>query len=52
VVGAVAVVSMQNYLAQYGEWVTVIQGAVFVACVLLFRRGIIGEIAHWAGWAL
>jgi len=49
VVGAVVVVSMQNYLAQYGEWVTVIQGAVFVACVLLFRRGIVGEIAHWAG---
>jgi branched-chain amino acid transport system permease protein len=52
VVGAVVVVSMQNYLAQYGEWVTVIQGAVFVACVLLFRRGIVGEIAHWAGWEL
>ena len=52
VVGAVVVVSMENYLAQYGEWVTVIQGAVFVACVLLFRRGIIGEIAHWAGLAL
>ena len=49
VVGAVVVVAMQNYLAQYGEWVTVIQGAVFVACVLLFRRGIVGEIAHWAG---
>jgi len=52
VVGAVVVVSMQNYLAQYGEWVTVIQGAVFVACVLLFRRGIVGEIAHWAGLSL
>ena len=52
VVGAVVVVSMQNYLAQYGEWVTVIQGAVFVACVLLFRRGIVGEIGNAAGWAL
>jgi branched-chain amino acid transport system permease protein len=52
VVGAVVVVAMQNYLAQYGEWVTVIQGAVFVACVLLFRRGIVGEIGKWAGWAL
>jgi branched-chain amino acid transport system permease protein len=38
-------VSMQNYLAQYGEWVTVIQGVVFVACVLVFRRGIVGELA-------
>ena len=52
VVGAVVVVWMQNYLAGLGEWVTVIQGAVFVACVLLFRRGIVGEIAHWAGWSL
>ena len=41
---------MQNYLAQYGQWVTVIQGAVFVACVLLFRRGIVGEIARALKW--
>ena len=45
VVGAIIVVSMQNYLAGYGEWVTVIQGVVFVACVLAFRRGIVGELA-------
>ena len=45
VVGAIIVVSMQNYLAQFGEWVTVIQGVVFVACVLVFRRGIVGELA-------
>ena len=45
VVGAFIVVSMQNYLAQFGEWVTVIQGVVFVACVLAFRRGIVGELA-------
>jgi branched-chain amino acid transport system permease protein len=46
VVGAVLLVAMQNYLAQYGQWVTVIQGAIFIICVLLFRRGIVGEIAH------
>jgi branched-chain amino acid transport system permease protein len=46
VVGAVVIVGMQNYLATFGEWVTVIQGAIFVVCVLLFRRGVIGEIAH------
>ena len=46
VVGAVILVAMQNYLAQYGQWVTVIQGAIFVVCVLLFRRGVVGEIAH------
>jgi branched-chain amino acid transport system permease protein len=52
VVGAVIVVSMQNYLAQFGEWVTVIQGVVFVACVLAFRRGIVGELAARARVAL
>jgi branched-chain amino acid transport system permease protein len=52
VVGAFIVVSMQNYLAQFGEWVTVIQGVVFVACVLAFRRGIVGELAARAKIAL
>ena len=46
VVGAFVIIAMQNYLAQVGQWVTVIQGIVFVACVLLFRRGIIGELAN------
>jgi branched-chain amino acid transport system permease protein len=46
VVGAFVVVTMENYLAEWGQWITVIQGAIFVACVLLFRRGIVGEIAQ------
>jgi branched-chain amino acid transport system permease protein len=46
VVGAAIIVSMQNYLAQFGAWVTIIQGIIFVVCVLAFRRGILGEIAH------
>jgi branched-chain amino acid transport system permease protein len=46
VAGAAVIVSMQNYLAQLGAWVTVVQGAIFVVCVLAFRRGIVGEIAH------
>jgi branched-chain amino acid transport system permease protein len=46
VVGAAVIVTMQNYLAQFGAWVTIIQGAIFVVCVLAFRRGIIGEISH------
>src|SRR5262249_60276787 len=46
VVGALTMVSMENYLAQTGQWVTVIQGVVFVVVVLLFRRGIIGELAN------
>jgi branched-chain amino acid transport system permease protein len=46
VVGAFVVVTLQNYLAQFGGWVTVITGAIFVACVLLFRRGLVGELAR------
>ena len=46
VVGAAVIVTMQNYLAQLGAWVTVVQGVIFVVCVLLFRRGIVGEIGH------
>ena len=47
VVGAFISVTMENYLAQFGSWVTVIQGVIFVVCVLTFRRGVIGEIAHY-----
>jgi branched-chain amino acid transport system permease protein len=47
VVGAFVIVAMQSYLAGFGQWVTVIQGVIFVACVLLFRRGIVGEIAYY-----
>jgi branched-chain amino acid transport system permease protein len=42
--GALVVTSMENYLAQFGAWVTVTQGAIFMVCVLAFRRGIIGEV--------
>jgi len=38
---------MENYLAQLGSWVTVAQGAIFVVCVLTFRRGIVGELGRW-----
>src|SRR5580704_11222530 len=47
VFGAFVIVAMQQYLAGFGQWVTVIQGVIFVSCVLLFRRGLIGEIAHF-----
>jgi branched-chain amino acid transport system permease protein len=43
-VGAAIIIYMQNYLAGFGEWVLVIQGAIFVVAVLVFRRGIVGEI--------
>jgi branched-chain amino acid transport system permease protein len=45
VVGAFAIIAMQNFLNALDQWVIVIQGAIFVACVLLFRRGVVGEIA-------
>ncbi|MCW8084449.1 branched-chain amino acid ABC transporter permease [Sabulicella glaciei] len=47
VVGAAVIITMQNYLAEFGAWVTVIQGVIFVLCVLAFRRGIVGEIGNW-----
>jgi len=48
VLGAAIIVTMQNYLANLGSMVS-IMGATFVVCVLLFRRGIVGEIAHRMG---
>ncbi len=47
VVGAAIIITMQNYLAQLGAWVTVVQGVIFVICVLAFRRGVIGELGYW-----
>ncbi len=46
VVGALIVVTLENYLAQLGAWVTVVQGVIFVVCVLTFRRGVVGELAR------
>jgi branched-chain amino acid transport system permease protein len=47
VVGAAIVIGLETYLAQLGAWVTVVQGAIFVVCVLAFRRGVIGELARF-----
>src|SRR5438034_3359251 len=47
VVGAFVITGLENYLARYGEWVTVITGFIFIVCVLAFRRGIVGELAAW-----
>jgi len=46
VVGALVIISMENYLSQLGAWVTVAQGVIFVICVLTFRRGVMGELAQ------
>ncbi|MBN8902468.1 MAG: branched-chain amino acid ABC transporter permease [Rhodospirillales bacterium] len=52
IMGATVLVSMENYLAQFGAWVTVTQGVIFMVCVLAFRRGIIGEIGGYLRLAL
>jgi branched-chain amino acid transport system permease protein len=45
IVGAAVVITIQNYFAEAGAWVTIITGGIFVVCVLAFRRGIVGELA-------
>jgi len=47
VVGAFVIISLENYLAPFGQWVTIVTGLIFVICVLAFRRGIVGEVAAW-----
>ncbi len=47
VVGAFAIITMENYLAELGSWFTITQGFIFVVCVLAFRRGIVGELEAW-----
>lgn len=47
IVGATIIVTMQNYFAGFGAWVTVLQGVIFVVSVLLFREGIVGVLARW-----
>jgi branched-chain amino acid transport system permease protein len=46
VAGAAIIINLQNYLANLGGWSTITTGAIFVVCVLAFRRGIVGEIAY------
>jgi branched-chain amino acid transport system permease protein len=48
-VGAAVIACMQYYLKTWGEWVLVVQGAIFVITVLVFRRGIVGELAGLLG---
>jgi len=46
ILGAAIIINLQNYLANLGGWSTIATGAIFVVCVLAFRRGIVGEISH------
>jgi branched-chain amino acid transport system permease protein len=52
VVGAFIVVALENYLAHLGASVTIVQGAIFVVCVLTFRRGVVGELGRLLGKSL
>ena len=48
VIGAFTIIGLQNFLAdRVGSWVTVIIGAIFVICVVAFRRGFVGELLAW-----
>ena len=48
VIGAFTIIGLQDFLAdKAGSWVTVIIGAIFVVCVVAFRRGFVGELQAW-----
>jgi branched-chain amino acid transport system permease protein len=46
IVGALVFGALETYLAPFGDWVTVSQGAIFILCVIAFRRGIVGELGN------
>jgi branched-chain amino acid transport system permease protein len=45
-VGAFILITLEHYLAQIGSWFTIVQGLIFVVCVLTFRRGVVGELSR------
>jgi branched-chain amino acid transport system permease protein len=51
VVGAIVMGSMEHYLAGFAEWVLIIQGFVFVVVVMLFRKGLVGQLQHLFPWS-
>jgi branched-chain amino acid transport system permease protein len=52
IVGAIVMGSMEHYLAGFAEWVLIIQGAVFVLVVMLFRKGLVGQLQHLLPWSV
>jgi branched-chain amino acid transport system permease protein len=46
VVGAFFLITLEHSLAQLGAWLTITQGAIFIVCVLTFRRGVVGELGR------
>ena len=48
VIGAFTIIGLQNFLAdRVGSWINVIIGAIFVVCVIAFRKGVVGELIAW-----
>jgi branched-chain amino acid transport system permease protein len=47
VFGAATIITIQNYLTGFGEWIITIQGIIFFVVILLFRRGVVGELGHF-----
>lgn len=39
--------ALRHYFDALGAWVTVVVGLVFIFCVLVFRRGVLGEVSHF-----
>jgi branched-chain amino acid transport system permease protein len=46
VAGAFILITLEHYLAQIGSWLTIVQGGIFIVCVLTFRRGVVGELSR------
>jgi branched-chain amino acid transport system permease protein len=44
IVGAAVLVAAKTYLAVLGSWVLIVEGIIFITCILLFRRGIVGTL--------
>lgn len=47
-VGAGIVIGLNDHLAQFGEWALISQGAILLAVILFFRRGMVGELGALA----
>ena len=47
IAGAALLISIESYLAQLSGWVIIVQGLIYIVCVLSFRRGLVGELGRW-----
>lgn len=46
-IGAIIISALRHYFDALGAWVTIMVGLVFIFCVLVFRRGVLGELSHF-----